>query len=121
MRGTGTSSWRARASNTPPATGALDATAGGAGCADAAPAWSSAAATIAQRSIGKDDSRPHPHGTDGGANGLNWKLELPPEGRGLSARAGSPRHRHRTGCLHLTPNPPTDLVGFGDDARLVHR
>ena len=31
------------------------------------------------------------------------------------------RHAHGPGGLHLCPNPPPDLVGFGDDALLVHR
>src|SRR5207245_7408722 len=38
-----------------------------------------------------------------------------------SVPARSARHRNRAGRLHLSPNPPTNLVGFGDDAVLVHR
>src|SRR5712692_1800628 len=39
----------------------------------------------------------------------------------LSVLARSARHRNRTGCLNLSPNPPPNFVGFGDDAVLVHR
>src|SRR5947208_3494353 len=30
------------------------------------------------------------------------------------------RHRNSARCLDLFPNPPSDLVGFGDDTVLVH-
>src|SRR4051812_33573957 len=38
-----------------------------------------------------------------------------------STRPRPAGYRHWTGCLHLRPDPPPDLVSFGDDGILVHR
>ena len=54
-------------------------------------------------------------------------MAIPSASRSAGSRADSlslarpARHRNGTGGLHLRPDPPPDLVGFGDDAGLVHR
>src|SRR5712691_1058247 len=42
-------------------------------------------------------------------------------GSPLSTIADSVDTSYRAGCLNLSPNPPPDFVGFGDDHVLVHR
>src|SRR6266508_204912 len=53
--------------------------------------------------------------------GTPYQSRWPPRVTRESVLARPARHHDRAGCLNLPPNPPPNLVGFGDDAVFVHR